>query len=221
MPSSAGTTHTRQQLETVHNTHLYVNVETRGLHAPVLRGDPRRTGAPGELGIASAPPQARPSSAPRYTASTACGEHCYLQGQDVLLRPPSTCQTGVLRLLISPAFLNPSASTRCSAENHETTLILATVSRSLPHGPVGFPSPASSASTACHQRRQPGGIPPHNGRAGKICRCDTPAQPHGDLGPKNRTPAPVTNASADEKNSLVVVRGVRRVSPQQILSRSI
>ena len=124
MPSSAGTTHTRQQLETVHNTHLYVNVETRGLHAPVLRGDPRRTGAPGELGIASAPPQARPSSAPRYTASTACGEHCYLQGQDVLLRPPSTCQTGVLRLLISPASLNPSASTRCSVENHETTSIL-------------------------------------------------------------------------------------------------
>ena len=96
-----------------------------------------------------------------------------------------------------------------------------TVSGLLPHGPAGFPSPASSASTACHQRRQPGGIPPHNGRAGKICRCDTPAQPHGDLGPKNRTPAPVTNASADEKNSLVVVRGVRRVSPQQILSRSI
>ena len=124
MPSSAGTTHTRQQLKTVHNTHLYVNVETRGLHAPVLRGDPRRTGASGELGIASASPQARPSSAPRYTASTACGEHCYLQGQDVLLRPPSTCQTGVLRLLISPAFLNPSASTRCSAENHETTSIL-------------------------------------------------------------------------------------------------
>ena len=124
MPSSAGTTHTRQQLETVHNTHLYVNVETRGLHAPVLRGDPRRTGASGELGIASASPQARPSSAPRYTASTACGEHCYLQGQDVLLRPPSTCQTGVLRLLISPASLNPSASTRCSVENHETTSIL-------------------------------------------------------------------------------------------------
>ena len=124
MPSSAGTTHTRQQLETVYNTHLYVNVETRGLHAPVLRGVPRRTGASGELGIASASPQARPSSAPRYTASTACGEHCYLQGQDVLLRPPSTCQTGVLRLLISPASLNPSASTCCSVENHETTSIL-------------------------------------------------------------------------------------------------
>ena len=117
----ASTTHTRQQLETVQNAHSYADVETRGLHAPVLRGDPRRTRAPGELGIASASPQARPSSVPRYTASTACGEHCYLQGQDVLLRPPSTCQIGVPRLLISPASLNTSASTRCSAENNETT----------------------------------------------------------------------------------------------------
>ena len=34
---------------------------------PRLRGDPRRTRAVGELGIASASPQARPSSVPRYT----------------------------------------------------------------------------------------------------------------------------------------------------------
>jgi len=119
----ANTTHTRQQPETVHNTHPYTDVETRGLHVPVLRGGPRRTRAPGELGIASSSPQARPSSLPRYTASMACGEHRYLQGQDVLLRPRWTCQIGVLRLLISPASLNTGASTRRSAENHETTLI--------------------------------------------------------------------------------------------------
>ena len=49
----ASTTHTRQQLETVHNTHSYVDVETRGLHAPVSRG------APGGLG-----PQANSASPP-------------------------------------------------------------------------------------------------------------------------------------------------------------
>ena len=144
----ANTTHTRQQLETVHNTHTYADVETRGLHAPVLRGDPRRTRAPGELGIASTSPQARPSALPRYTASMTCGEHCYLQGQDVLLRPPPTCQTGVLRLLISPASLNTSASARCSVENHETTFTghsLAGPSASHPPPPA-HPRRLSSAS---------------------------------------------------------------------------
>jgi len=90
-------------------------------------------------------------------------------------------------------------STRRSAENHETTSIpLRYPGHSLTGPSASHPPPLVHSS---HQRRQPGGIPPHNGRAGKICRCGTPVRPHGDHGPKNRTLAPETNASADEKTA--------------------
>lgn len=71
------------------------------------------------------------------------------------------------------------SSTRRSVENHETTIVWVTPSRAR-----RLPTPRLLALLARHRRRQLGGIPPHNGRAGISCSCGTPAQPHGDLGPK-------------------------------------
>ena len=147
-----------------------------------------------------------------------CGEHCYLQGQDVLLRPPPTCQTGVLRLLISPEPHNPSASTRCSAENHETTLIplgypghsLAGPSAShLP--PLAHPRPVISGAKREGSRPTTGGQVKTVAAARQLSHTETSAQKivH-QLLKLVRPPM--------KKNSLVVVRGIRRVSPQQILS---